>query len=132
MGLFGDAHRWGEGGGGEAKKPHPLPKVCHSYPTMVNLGKLIPYVKKIKKYIYKSRDILLEFSWYQQFFRVSTNFAISRNTDIDFILIFWYIVSNSFNFFWVLKDFFKRHGYNFDDVSENCYSSPFQNKSILK
>ena len=37
---------------------------------------------------------------------------------------FWYIVSNSFSFIPVSKDCFIKHGYNFDNVSKNCYSGP--------
>ena len=44
--FFGAAHGWGGG----AKKP-PLPKICHRYPTMMKLGTVIPYLKKIKKYL---------------------------------------------------------------------------------
>ena len=51
MGIFGAAH--GLGGGGQ-KRP-PLPKICHKYPTMMKLGAVIPYLKKIEK-IYESRD----------------------------------------------------------------------------
>ena len=42
-----------------AKRP-PLPKICHTYPTMMKLGTVIPYPKKIQK-IYESRDKPLEF-----------------------------------------------------------------------
>ena len=35
--------------------------------------------------------------------------------------MFWYIISNAFNFFWVFKDFFDKYGYNFYDVSKNDY-----------
>ena len=42
-----------DGGGGQ--KGHPLPKICHIYPTMMKLGTVIPYLKKIKK-IHESRD----------------------------------------------------------------------------
>ena len=38
----------------------PLRKICHTYPTMMKLGTVIPYLRKIQK-IYKSRDISLEF-----------------------------------------------------------------------
>ena len=31
MGLFGAAHGWGG-------KKAPLPKICHTYPTMMKLG----------------------------------------------------------------------------------------------
>ena len=54
MGIFRAAHGWG------AKRP-PLPKISHTYPTMMKLGTVIPYPKKIKK-IYESCDTPLEFS----------------------------------------------------------------------
>ena len=43
MGLFGAAH-----GMGEAENA-PLPKICHTYPTMLKLGTVMSYLKKIKK-----------------------------------------------------------------------------------
>ena len=39
----------------------PLPKMCHTYPTMKKIGTVIPHINKIQK-IYKSRDTPLEFS----------------------------------------------------------------------
>ena len=51
------------------------------------------------------------------FHRKSASFTISRNTGID-----WYIKSDSFKFFWVLKYCFNGNGCNFDDVSKNGYS----------
>ena len=57
MGLFGAAHRWG---GGDGAKWSPLPKICHTYPTMMKLGTVIPYPKKIQK-MYESPDTPLEF-----------------------------------------------------------------------
>ena len=62
--LFGAAHGR-RGIGGDAKRP-PLPKICHTYPTMMKLGTLIPYPKRIQK-IYKSRYALLKFCWHQNF-----------------------------------------------------------------
>ena len=53
MGFFGAAHGWG------AKRP-ALYKICHTYPTMMKLGTVIPYPKKIQK-IYESCDTPLEF-----------------------------------------------------------------------
>ena len=50
MGLFATAH-----GCGRAKKICDLPKICHTYPTMMKLGTVIAYPKKIHE-IYKSRD----------------------------------------------------------------------------
>ena len=50
MGLFGAAHAWG---GGQDKKI-PFLKICHTYPKMMTLDTVIPYIKSIPK-IYKSR-----------------------------------------------------------------------------
>ena len=55
MGLFGAAHGWGGG------KKNPFLKICHTYPTMMKLGTIIPYLKKIQK-IYESRDTPLSFA----------------------------------------------------------------------
>ena len=38
----------------------PLLKFCHTYPTMMKLGTVIPYLKKIKK-IYEPLDTTFEF-----------------------------------------------------------------------
>ena len=42
---FGAAHRW------RWDKKIPLPKICHTYPTMMKVGTVTPPLKKIKKYI---------------------------------------------------------------------------------
>ena len=54
MGFFGAAHGWGVGLFG-------FPKIYHTYPTMMKLGTVIPYLKKIQK-LYESRDTPLEFA----------------------------------------------------------------------
>ena len=56
MSIFGAAHGWGEGG----KKVPPLHTICHTHPTIVKLGTVIPYLKKIQK-TYESDDTILEF-----------------------------------------------------------------------
>ena len=56
MEFFWAVHRWGEGGGQKGA----LPKICHTYPTMMKLGTVIPYPKKIQK-TYESRDTTLDF-----------------------------------------------------------------------
>ena len=124
MGFFGDAH----GSGLPSLKsplpkisppPPPLPEIFRTYPTMMKLGTVLPYLRKTQK-IYKSLDTSLEFCWHQHFFhQKSANFATSRNTGINWILI---QIDNSFNF--VLNKCFNKHGYNFDDVSKNGYSRP--------
>ena len=55
MGLFGAAH----GCVGGKKGPFLLPKFCHTNPTKMKLGTVIPYLKKTQK-LYESRDTLLE------------------------------------------------------------------------
>ena len=52
----------------------PLPKSCHTYPTMMKLGTLIPYLKEIQK-IYKSRDTPFEFCWHQHFLQEISKFC---------------------------------------------------------
>ena len=47
MGIFGAAHGWG----GEGSKKAPLPKICDTYPAMMKLGIIIPYLEKIQKKI---------------------------------------------------------------------------------
>ena len=60
MGLFGAAQGRGRG----KKPPSPslptFPKICHTYPTMMKYGTVIPYLNKIKK-IYESRDTPLDY-----------------------------------------------------------------------
>ena len=51
-------------GGGGGQQKGPFPKICYTYPPMMKLGTVIPYLRKIQK-MYKSP---LEFSWYQRFF----------------------------------------------------------------
>ena len=70
---------------GGCKKFH-LPKIFHTYPAMIKLGSVIPYLKKMKK-TYKSRDTPLDFTDISIFHRKSATFAISRNVDIDCVFI---------------------------------------------
>ena len=44
-----------DGGGKNQKAPPPIPKICHTYPTMMKLDTVITCLKKIQK-IYKSRE----------------------------------------------------------------------------
>ena len=64
-------------------KKAPIAKICHTYPTMMKLGKVIPYLKKIKKYmIHVTQPLISAF-----FHRKSANFVISNNKDTDCILL---------------------------------------------
>ena len=77
MGFFAAANGWGEG------KKIPFPKICHGCPKIMNLWwRLLLYPKKIRK-IYKSRDMPLQFCFFQ---RKAAIFVKSRNTYTDCIL----------------------------------------------
>ena len=54
MGTFWASHGWG------GQKGSLLPKICHTYPTMMELVTVIHYPKKIQK-IYELRDKPLKF-----------------------------------------------------------------------
>ena len=60
MGFFWTGQGWCVcGWGGRANRP-PIPKMSHTYPTMIKLGTVITNLKKNQK-IYDSRDTLPEF-----------------------------------------------------------------------
>ena len=59
-GYFRAAHGW------EQKAPPALLKICHTYSTMMKLGTVIHYLKKIQK-LFKSCDTLLNVFWHQHF-----------------------------------------------------------------
>ena len=113
-GHFRGCSRMGEG----AQKGTPLPKICHTYPTMMKLDTVVPYLKKIQK-ISESRDKPAYFCWHQHFFNESQQVLLYQ--EIEIWIAFYCIISNSFSFNWVFKDFFNKPGYNFDDVRKNGY-----------
>ena len=63
------------------KKTLPLPKICHTYLTVMKLGAGIPYLKKIQK-IHKSRDTSLEFCWHQHFFTENQQLLLYQEIQI--------------------------------------------------
>ena len=91
-----DGFWWGCSTMGRQKAPTHLPKICPTYPTIMKIDTVTPYLKKIQK-IYESRKSSLDSCWHKHFFyQKSSTFVTSRNTDIDFISM---LISNSFNFF---------------------------------
>ena len=63
-----DGSFWGCSWIGGRDKQAPLPTICYTYSsTMMKLGTLIPYLKKINE-IYKLRDTPLKFCWHHHFF----------------------------------------------------------------
>ena len=99
MGLFEAAH--GCGGGG--KKAH-FPKSCHTYPTMMNLGTVTPYLKRTQKYINHVAHPLSS---------AGINIFLSGISNVCYIKKYRYIkkyidcilVHNFYFLFWVFKDF---------------------------
>ena len=89
--------------------------------SMIKPGTVIPYLKKFQK-TFKLRDALLKFCWYQHFF--TGNQQILLYQEIRISIVFWYIISNHFNFFWVFKVCFNKQTCSFDDVSKIGYSRP--------
>ena len=61
-GFFRGCSRIG-GGGGEGGESPILPKICHTFPTIMKLDTVIPQLK-----IYKSCDTSHELCWHKHFF----------------------------------------------------------------
>ena len=121
MGIFGAAHGWWGGGGGGDGEGAPL--------SLKSFTQILQWWSLAQLYLTLRRSKNIWITWHTPwvlltsvfFHRKSANVVISRNTDIDCILIHFDTFSNSFNFSWVFKDFFNKPGYNFDDVSKNGY-----------
>ena len=86
MGLFGAAHGWGV-------KRLPLSKICHTYPKIMKLGTVIPYLKKTQK-IYESHNTSLEFCLHQHFSIKNQQFLLYQKIQIQTAL--WYIILLTF------------------------------------
>ena len=70
-------------------------KFCHTYPIIMKLDTVAPYLKTIQK-AYKSSYTFLEFCWHQHFFhRKSATFFELRNADIycSFMHSFYFFLS---------------------------------------
>ena len=80
MDPFGDAHRCR----GNQKALLSPPAICHTYPTMMKLGTVVPYLNESQKHISARQTpwVVLTAAF---FHRMSGNYVISKNTDIDCI-----------------------------------------------
>ena len=58
-----------------------LPKNCHTYPTMMKFGTVIPYLKTIQK-IHKLRDTILKFCWRHHFFTGNQQLLLCQKMQI--------------------------------------------------
>ena len=62
---------------GCSRAKNALSKICHTYPTLMKLGTVTAYLKKIQK-THKSRDKPLEFCLRQHFSPEISNFCYIR------------------------------------------------------
>ena len=88
-GLFRDCSRMG------GAKRSPLPKICYIYPTMMKLGTVIPYLKRIQK-LYESRDTPLDFCWHQHFLPEISKFCYIMKYRYRFHLDTWFLILLTF------------------------------------
>ena len=88
VGLLGAAQGWGGGGGSKISRP----KICHTYPTMMKLGTVIPWLKNIQK-ICESLTQPLRYA------DISHQHVFTGNQEIQKQIPFWYIISNSLKVF---------------------------------
>ena len=112
MGIFGAAHGWGGGGG--QKNPLPSLKSVRHILQWWNLAQLYLTWGRLKRHR-NTQHTTWVFLKSACFHQKSANFVISRNKDIDCMVIHNYI---PFNFSWLFKDIFNKPCYNFDDASE--------------
>ena len=94
-------------------KKAPLPKICHTYPTMRKLGSVTPYLKKIQK-LYKSRDRPTEFCRHRHFSPGIRKFCYVKKSICRFYLDTRFLILLNIN----------KHDHSFDDVRKNGYPRP--------
>ena len=112
MGFFGTAHEWGV-----KKAPHP--KICHTYPTLMKLGTVVPCLKKIQKYINHVAHLLSSADT-SIFSPKISNFCYIRK--YSYRLHFNACFLGFLTSFWVFKCCFDKYWWICDDVSKIGYS----------
>ena len=123
-GSFSELLMDGSGDGGRAKNRPPLSlrfftHILHWW----NLPQIYLTYKRFKEYINNvtypliSPDILL--------LKIIKFCCIKK---CRYRFDYWYIICNSFYFFWVFKNYFNKNGCNFDDASKNGYYRHFEIK----
>ena len=89
IGFFGAAQGWGVG------KKAPIPKICHTYPTMMKPGAVIRYLKKFQK-LYESCDTPLDFCWHQHFLAEIIKFCYIKKYRYGFHLDTYFLTFLTF------------------------------------
>ena len=113
---YSDERFWGSSWIGGQKRQPSLKRV--TYPTMMKLVTLIPYLKEIQK-IYKSCDTPFEYCRHQYFLPEITKFSYIKKYRYRFYFDTLFLILLTFL---SLERFFNKHGSNFDNVSKNDYS----------
>ena len=114
MGFFGTAHEWGA-----KKSPPPNLKICHTYPTLMKLGTVVPCLKKIQKYINHVAHLLSSADT-SIFSPKISNFCYIRKYSYRLHFNEWFL--DFLTSFWVFKCCFDKYWRIFDDVSKIGYS----------
>ena len=106
-----------------AKRLFPLSKICQTYPTTMNFNTVIPYLKKIQKYmnhgthLLSSADISIFSAEISKFCYIKKcRYRLRFGTYLLILMTF----SESSKIVLI-----KKNVYNFDYVSKNSYSRPF-------
>ena len=107
-----DEHFWGCSLMGSGGGKLPLPKICHIHPTMMKLGIVTPYLKKIQKYLNHVTHTLS--SAEISIFDIKFCYIKYRQRlyfDRQLILV---------TFVKFLKIYFNKHAYNFEQKTAFC------------
>ena len=72
-----------------------LPKIRHTYPKMMKLGTVIPYLRKIQK-MHNSRDTFLEFCWLSIFSPKISKFCYIKKYTNRLEFDRWFLISLTF------------------------------------
>ena len=93
-----------------------LLKICHKYPTVMNLGTVRPYLKKIS--LNNGTHVSCCISIFSQ--KISKLGYIKKYRCRFYCDTYFLILLTLFESFFI--DVFNEHGFTFDDVNKNGYS----------
>ena len=110
-GIFGSAQGW-------AAIRSSLPKICHTYPTVL---KLHSYT------LPKDDPKTIWITWRIPWVLLSISFFSSKISKICYVKktvidCTWYIISKSFKLFRIFNNCLNKNGFNFDEINKNSYS----------
>ena len=92
LGLFMGAYRWED-------QNNPLPKIFHTYPTMMKLFTVISYLKKIKKKHISHVKHHLNFAYISIFLPEISNFCYVKKYQYIFYFTIQFLILLTFSEF---------------------------------